>query len=1185
MRRYSLVIIFFIFSIIVSAQENRKETQNYLPNYTPPSPTVAALMKFEEIPVDNYTGIPDVSIPIFSSPSRDKKINVDISLKYHPASIAVDEIASDVGLGWSLFAGGTISRTVKDLPDEQLIYGKKVGIYHTTVTGSKNNYYNIVDILTNGAQNPADQYTIDEFMWEANEKKKYDTQHDLWQFNFMGHTGRFYIKKNMSTGLLEVVPLDNYNLKIINNYNTNSGNPNDPLYNPISFEIIDTNGYKYFFEEYEETKSIPTSFSRYYPAYTYTNVGDAVTNKKYRSAFQLTKILAMNDSVLVEFNYSDVFNENNIVGKGATYNTPIFDPHPFWVNSEGVGPCNLCPDGGEASLMRLEPTSTTYSSQNYINSKKISEILINGIARIQFTFKEGRQDTCYFNGNTNAGCRLSDVSIMDWNSSLIRKFKLNYGYRTLINKRMFLESVSANDKNGNAIYNYGLEYEENTVNGNPGKDYWGYYNLTSDCDIGTKPKEVTPSFCTTQVLQKMVLPTGGCEVFYYEPNDFSYIGNEPITDFDDNINNWDIETGYQNLVLHSSNGHEQYQSIGYMNQNTVLVFNSTIYNNSGLAGFLKLYKKLPNGTRQNISYLQECPQTFKLDSGFEYEIGFSWNRNAQAGVNTVPVEDLPVTGQADIRIDKKTRIQNYMSLLYGGGIRINKIGYFDKDVNKDYYKSSDYALDGTPKKEIKYSYRLKEEPFKSSGALVFPKPVYKYYKSVQTCIDCSGVTGNTMLEYNTETSHNNLLASKSKGSDVGYKNVIVSETGNGHSEFEYTSSIDNPELGIEYSAFPPFLPLESYDFKRGLLLSKEQYDQSGKILTRLKNEYEIDQYTQNTGFNVFNRSEKSFSNSYKYSTFDIFCTYKQICKDPANLNFNCQFGSTASPGPGPNPSFPSCPCRCYDGEEVPEVIHFVPVIENYGWVKLISAKHENYFYDNGNQNKVEQLETFTYNNLNRSIETQTESTSLQDDIVTKYYYPRDPSMSAEPYVEELKETNIIETPLVTQVYRGATKLSEQKTVFRKWSSSLLLPEIILSSKGAATLESRAQFILYNDIGNPLEVKLTNGTTISYIWGYSNSQPIAKVENATNADIQAVLGTSVNGLNESNLGDINQLRVLLPNALVTTYTYILLKGVETITDPKGYKTTYEYDDFGRLSRVRDAAGKILSENEYNYRTQN
>lgn len=73
-------------------------------------------MKFEETPVSNYNGIPDISIPIYGVEGN---LNFDISLKYHPLSIKHNEVAGDTGLGWSLFAGGTISRTIRGgYPDD-----------------------------------------------------------------------------------------------------------------------------------------------------------------------------------------------------------------------------------------------------------------------------------------------------------------------------------------------------------------------------------------------------------------------------------------------------------------------------------------------------------------------------------------------------------------------------------------------------------------------------------------------------------------------------------------------------------------------------------------------------------------------------------------------------------------------------------------------------------------------------------------------------------------------------------------------------------------------------------------------------------------------------------------------------------------------------------------------------------
>ena len=85
------------------------------PQMIPPPPTAYSLGKYGDIPVGLYTGVPDVTIPIYTLKNRD--IAVDVSLSYHGGGVKVDELASFVGLGWSLNAGGVITRTVKGLPE------------------------------------------------------------------------------------------------------------------------------------------------------------------------------------------------------------------------------------------------------------------------------------------------------------------------------------------------------------------------------------------------------------------------------------------------------------------------------------------------------------------------------------------------------------------------------------------------------------------------------------------------------------------------------------------------------------------------------------------------------------------------------------------------------------------------------------------------------------------------------------------------------------------------------------------------------------------------------------------------------------------------------------------------------------------------------------------------------------
>ena len=86
-----------------------------LPTYSPNTPESSSLMKYIDNPVSNYTGKASVSIPIYTIESRD--LTVPISLNYHSGGIGVAEESSWVGLGWSLQAGGVITRKIRGLDD------------------------------------------------------------------------------------------------------------------------------------------------------------------------------------------------------------------------------------------------------------------------------------------------------------------------------------------------------------------------------------------------------------------------------------------------------------------------------------------------------------------------------------------------------------------------------------------------------------------------------------------------------------------------------------------------------------------------------------------------------------------------------------------------------------------------------------------------------------------------------------------------------------------------------------------------------------------------------------------------------------------------------------------------------------------------------------------------------------
>src|SRR5450432_4906554 len=86
-----------------------------MPKLTPPSPDAAGLGKYGAIPVDKSTGIPQISIPLYEI--KTPRFTLPISLSYHASGIKVDEIASWVGCGWVLNAGGAITRSIVGFPD------------------------------------------------------------------------------------------------------------------------------------------------------------------------------------------------------------------------------------------------------------------------------------------------------------------------------------------------------------------------------------------------------------------------------------------------------------------------------------------------------------------------------------------------------------------------------------------------------------------------------------------------------------------------------------------------------------------------------------------------------------------------------------------------------------------------------------------------------------------------------------------------------------------------------------------------------------------------------------------------------------------------------------------------------------------------------------------------------------
>ena len=1174
MRKY--LIHFFVFThYIAFGQSGNPEISNELPKVIPPSPSVSSLMKFEEIPVSNYTGIPNISIPIFSSPTHSKDISMNLSLNYHPAGAAVDERSGDVGLGWSLSSGGTISRTVRGLPDDLLMLPSgnqsgpngnasgKIGIYHDNIPNNStdsNHYGYFVKNITNSAQSyykpylsQQEQSIGNEFLWNTAMKGKYDTEHDLWQFNFMGFSGRFIIKKNDS-GILEIVPLSDYRVKIINHH--------DASYKPTGFTVYDEKGYKYIFNIIETTENKGAIRTTTYIAGT-DGAAELVSNDSlysdriFNSSFHLSQVYDNNGQLLIELSYQSPEKKEGFTNTSVTKTeTPGMSSIDLYYRDH-----NYCSD--------LPPLETITNSTSLIAVKKLQHIEIAGHAKIDFEYLTGRQDTNILNADDTY--YLKNIVVKDISNHQIKKIVLAYTYENTLSTRMFLESVGMYKNDNTVDGEFKLEYYNNDTGGKSvGKDYWGYFNLFDTCSVyNENQRKTTPQFSTHEVLQKIIYPTGGSTVFDFESNTYSFEGDQAVTDFSAN----DTENEFLQTLNPTFSNQTSIFSIPVSTANRIAVISPSTQEAAppDVTNRTMVLEKYINGQWTAHQTLL-CPAN---NSSCCFNVKLEQNVQYRIRRHNMLLQD--VTDAATISLYRVVT-QNF---LYGGGNRIRRIGFFDQNVNKNYYSTTSGI---SPSKEKNYNYKLVSDPSKSSGSLAFPKPTFEYWDNTATAFSfipsnamgCPGSNNVLPFSFLSIGTVNFLPAVKTQGSDVGYKDIVVSETGKGRIYNQYTSPLDYPENGIVYG--PPFSPTPNYDYKRGLLLKEEIYDQSNRILSKTENSYVFDEFIVHTGTKFRKPFGQCFTgNSPALNTFDNYTSFMS----DANQNcIECSSGNYKV-----HKSF-ICPLPLDPNTSSKISLH--PVFEAYGWVKLNGKTSMSYFYEDASPKTSITSETFLYNPLNKQISEHKRIIEEGAEMKTKYFYHTGNSAYSQNRISEIEKIESFEN--------GELMNTQKISYANSWvGNGSFLPSQIQTSKGSGSLKTDVTFDQYDSKGNLIQYRGKDNVPVTIIWGYNNTQPIAKIEGAlydnikNNSLITAIINASnsdaANPATEGSLiSALDALRndINFKNFQMATFTYDPLIGVTTLTPPSGIREIYKYDSANRLEKIVDEEGKILKEYQYNYK---
>ncbi|KMQ58392.1 hypothetical protein ACM40_20110 [Chryseobacterium sp. BLS98] len=211
---------------------------------------------------------------------------------------------------------------------------------------------------------------------------------------------------------------------------------------------------------------------------------------------------------------------------------------------------------------------------------------------------------------------------------------------------------------------------------------------------------------------------------------------------------------------------------------------------------------------------------------------------------------------------------------------------------------------------------------------------------------------------------------------------------------------------------------------------------------------------------------------------------------------------------------------------------------------------------------------------------------------TKYYYPYEfPNNTS---LVNLYSRNIIK-PVVTENYYNNNLVSKKEIIY---TINTVLPSSILSynMQNPSIANAEITYDQYDNFGNFLQYTTKSGVSTTIIWGYNNTQPIAKIEGAKLSDIsQSLIDNIVSASNNDAQLSTDASEQSLISALdlfrnysalsayqISTYTYDPLIGVRSITPPSGIRESYIYDSANRLQKVIDVNGKVLKEMKYNYK---
>jgi hypothetical protein len=291
-----------------------------------PGPNSTSTAKFAEIPVDKYTGVPNIEIPLFTVTG--KKLSFPTSIRYHGAGVKVNEIAGMVGLSWDLQAGASISRVMRGHPDEE----------------AEDGYF------ARAASIPSGFNAFPPEVLKSLTNNEFDMMPDVFYYDILGASGKFMFDNN---GAIRTIPQADIQIT-----------PSD-LTDLNTFTIVADDGTIYQFENVEEI--------------SITGNASQPGGMRYNSTWHLTRIISSDKTDTITITYQ-VVNGNSWDEERHTFVRAIYLPPPtypvpptdFIEQRRTVNQINVClVKSIESSYNKIDffyGSRTDYAEERKLNS-------------------------------------------------------------------------------------------------------------------------------------------------------------------------------------------------------------------------------------------------------------------------------------------------------------------------------------------------------------------------------------------------------------------------------------------------------------------------------------------------------------------------------------------------------------------------------------------------------------------------------------------------------------------------------------------------------------------------------------------------------------------------------------------------------------------------------------------------